>query len=148
MSWGKFFVITAGLLVFLWLMFCYVYGIFVLNDTIVPYPGTEIDEWLNEYYISGLISSLLGFVCSAVWFSIGNSYDGKSSLGIKFGIIWIVSIVFSVAVKFLVMPDFVEGAGLASVFIILLAPLLYYLSSLFAPANASKYIPPLSGLIH
>ena len=62
MSWGKFFVITAGLLVFLWLMFCYVYGIFVLNDTIVPYPGTEIDEWLNGYYISGLISGLLGFV--------------------------------------------------------------------------------------
>lgn len=148
MSWGKFFVITIGLLVFLWLLLCYAYGSFYLVDMVVPYPGTEIDEWLNGYYLTGAVSAVMGFVCAAIWFAMGNSYNGRSSLGIRYGIVWILSLLFSIGVYFLLMPEAQEGAGLSNVFVVVVAPLLYYLSSLFASPNAGKYIPPLSGVLH
>lgn len=148
MTWGSFIVKTVGFLVFLWLFLVFGYGNFFLMDTVVPVEGVELDEWMNAYRMCGGVSGLAGFICSAIWFSIGNSYAGEGGIGIKYYGLWILAAVLGVVCNFILLPGAVEGAGLASVFIILLPVLLYYLASIFAYAPAVKYIPLLAESLH
>ena len=148
MTWGSFIVKTVGLLVFLWLFLIFGYGNFFLMDTVVPVEGVEVDEWINAYRMSGGISALAGFLCSAMWFAIGNSYAGEGGITIKYYGLWILAAVLGVVCNFVFLPNAVEGAGLASVFVIILPVLLYYLASIFAYAPAVKYIPLLAESLH
>lgn len=148
MTWGSFIVKTVGLLVFLWLFLIFGYGNFFLMDTVVPVEGVEVDEWINAYRMSGGISALAGFICSAIWFAIGNSYAGEGGISIKYYGLWILAAVLGVVCNFVILPNAVEGAGLSSVFVILLPVLLYYLASIFAYAPAVKYIPLLAESLH
>lgn len=148
MNWGKFIVITLGLLVFFWLVMFFGYGNFFLMDMVVPAEGTEVDEWINAYRVCGGVSGLAGFLCATGWFAIGNNYAGESGIGIKYYGLWIVAAILGVVANFALFPAAVEGDGLASVFVILMPIILYYLASIFAYASPVKYIPLLADVFH
>lgn len=148
MTWSSFIVKTLGMLILLWLVLIFGYGNFSLVDTIVPVEGVEVDEWISSYRMCGGVSGILGFVCSAIWFAIGNSYAGEGGIGVKYYGLWIVAAILGVICNFVLLPGAVEGSGLASVFVILLPILLYYLASIFAYAPAVKYIPLLADSLH
>lgn len=148
MTWGSFTVKTLGLLVFFWLLMIFGYGNFFLMDTIVPVEGIEVDEWINGYRTCGGVSGLLGFICAAIWFAIGSGYAGEGGISIKYYALWILAAVLGVGCNFLLLPGSVEGSGLASLFVILLPILVYYLSSIIAYAPAVKYIPLLADTLH
>ena len=148
MNWVSFVVKTFVVLVVLWLLLFLCYGNLVLVDTVVPIEGIEVDEWISSYQMCGKVSGILGFICAAIWFQFGKNYAGESGIKVKFYALWIVSLVLSVLVNVIFFPDAVEGTGLAHVFVILMAPVLYWISSLFASAPAVKYIPSGAGLIH
>lgn len=148
MTWSGFAVKTLGLLVFFWLLMIFGYGNFFLMDTVVPVEGIEVDEWINGYRTCGGVSGLLGFICAAIWFAIGNGYAGEGGISIKYYGLWILAAVLGVGCNFVLLPGAVEGSGLASLFVILLPILVYYLSSIIAYAPAVKYIPLLADAIH
>jgi hypothetical protein len=148
MTWGKFFITSILIMLFVWGALFYAYGNFILIDTVVPFMGLEIEWWITWYFICGAISSVLGLVCSIAWYSVGNNYDGRSSLGVKYGVIALVSLALGLCVKIFLLPVTLDGGGWASEFVILSGFIVYYLSSLFAAPDAGKYIPPLSGLFH
>lgn len=50
MSWGKTIGISIIVSLLLWLALGYLYGEFMLADTVVPEKGVTIDEWLSCYY--------------------------------------------------------------------------------------------------
>lgn len=148
MTWGSFIVKTLGLLVALWLFLIFGYGNFVLMDTVVPVEGMEVDEWISAYRLCGGLSALAGFMCSALWFWIGDSFAGEGGISIKYYGLWILAAVLGVVCNFVFLPAAVDGAGLASVFIILLPILLYYIASIIAYASPVKYIPFLAEVLH
>lgn len=148
MNWVSFLVKTLLVLVVLWLLLFLGYGNFVLADTVVPVEGIEVDEWISSYQMCGIISGILGFICAAIWFQFGKNYAGESGIKVKFYALWIVSLVLSVLVNVIFFPEAVEGTGFAHVFVIVMAPVLYWVSSLVASAPAVKYIPKGAGLIH
>lgn len=148
MTWGSFFIKTVGLLVVLCLVFFYGYGNFFLADNVVPYEGMEVGEWLYMYNISGGLSGLAGLVCAAFWFWIGDAYSGESGVGVKYYGLMILSLILGLVIAFLVLPTALEGSGFASVFVVITAPLLYYLASVFAYASPVKYIPAGAEIFH
>lgn len=148
MSWGKFLITSILIMVFVWCGLFYAYGNFVLIDTVVPFMGQAIEWWITWYLICGFVSCILGLLCSIAWFCVGNSYDGRSSLGVKYGAIAIGSLALGLGVKIFMLLPTLDGGGLANEFIIVGGLVVFYLSSLFASPDAGKYIPPLSGLFH
>ncbi len=139
---------TLGLVVLLWLCAFYGYGNFILADSVVPVEGMEVEEWVYEYLVTGGISGILGFLCSAIWYYIGDNYAGESGIGIKYWFFFITSFVAGVVIAFLKMPPSIDGSGLSFIMVVLISTLTYYLSSLIASAEAVKYIPPLGEMLH
>ncbi|MDO4921879.1 MAG: hypothetical protein Q4E64_08675 [Phascolarctobacterium sp.] len=148
MTWGSFIVKTLGMLILLWLVLFFAYGNMFLVDTIVPVEGIDVDEWISSYKICGGISGLSGFICAAIWFFIGNGYAGEGGISIKFYALLILSIVLGLLCNFIFLPGAVDGSGLASVFVVVFPPVLYYLAGLFAYAPAVKYIPAGADTLH
>ena len=148
MTWGKFFVRTFIICLVLWLAAIYAYGNFVLADSIVPEQGTPIEDWLSSFYTAGGVSAVLGLLTSAIWFFLGKSYSGGAGIGVKFFLGWILAAALGAACAILLLAPAVDGKGAAFILIVLVAPLGYYLSSLFSCANAVKFIPPLANVIH
>lgn len=148
MSWGKFLVGALVLFIVFWLLLFFGYGNLVLADSVVPVEGMEVDEWLAGFRMCGGISGILGFICAAIWFYIGDGFAGESGISVKYYGWLIVSFFFGVATNFLFLPASQEGSGCASLFVIIFPMLLYYLSSLIVSAPQVKYIPPLGEVIH
>jgi len=148
MKWGSFLVKAIVILIVMWAIAIYVYGDFVLADSVVPERGVGIDEWLDSYYKAGAISAFWGLVCSCIWFYFGTHYSGGAGISIKFWVPWIVSLVLGIATAFFVIEKAVDGSGASFIFAALMAPVGYYLIALFDSAEAVKYIPPLGMMIH
>lgn len=148
MKWMLFLVKAVVIFFVLWLVFIYGYGDFFLSDTIVPEADVEIDEWLHDYYIAGGIAAVVGLICSAVWFYFGVNFSGGISAGAKHTILWIIAFIASFVVAFICIDTSQEGSGLSFFFVGFLAPVGYYLNSLFNSAEAVKFIPPLGEHIH
>lgn len=148
MNWGSFIVKTLGLLVVLALVLFYAYGNYVLIDSVVPAEGYEVGEWLNSYYTSGIASLVIGFICSAVWFFCGLNYTGGNGINVYYYGLLFISFVLSVVINFVLLIPAIEGSGLAGLFVVISAPVLYYLASIFAYAPAVKYIPAGAEFIH
>ena len=136
------------LFIVFWLLLFFGYGNLVLSDSVVLVEGMVVDEWLAGFRMCGGISGILGFICVAICFSIGDGFAGESGISVKYYGLLIVSFVFGVAANFLFLPASQEGSGCASLFVIIFPMLLYYLSSLIVSAPQVKYIPPLSEVIH
>lgn len=132
----------------LWALLIYVYGSFVLVDDIVPDTGIDIDEWMQSFYIAGGVSAVIGFICTAIWHWFGNSFAGEAGITGKYYLLWIVSLVGSFIAELVVVAPSQEGSGLAFFFVVLLAPLGFYINSLCNSAEAVKYIPPLAEKLH
>jgi hypothetical protein len=62
MTWGKFFITSILIMLFVWGALFYAYGNFILIDTVVPFMGLEIEWWITWYFICGAISSVLDLV--------------------------------------------------------------------------------------
>ena len=77
MSWGKFLVGALVLFIVFWLLLFFGYGNLVLADSVVPVEGMEVDEWLAGFRMCGGISGILGFICAAIWFYIGDGFAGE-----------------------------------------------------------------------
>ncbi len=148
MTWGSFSVKTLGLFVIFWLLLFFFYGNFFLMDTIVPAEGMEVDEWIDGFRKCGGASGALGFICSAIWFYVGDNYAGDSNINVKYYLFFILSFVLGIIVNFVMLPASVEGSGLASIFVVIFPVILYYLASLFAYAAPVKYIPFLAEALH
>ena len=147
-KWVSFFATAIVIFLVLWLLAIYVYGDFYLADNVVPEAGTEIDEWLHSYYLAGGIAALIGLICSTLWFYFGINFSGGIGIGAKHTILWLISIIGSFVVAFLVIDASQEGSGLSFFFVGLLAPVGYYPNSLFNSAEAVKFIPPLGEHLH
>lgn len=132
----------------LWALLIYVYGSFVLVDDIVPDTGIDIDEWMQSFYIAGGISVIVGMVCTGIWYYLGNSFAGEAGISGKFYLLWVLSLIGSFITEVVVVDPSQEGATLAFVCVVILAPLGFYLNSLWNSAEAVKYIPPLSEKVH
>lgn len=148
MTWGSFFVKTFGMLVVLYLVLFYGYADFVLADSIVPMEGMEIEEWISGYKIAGVASAIVALICSALWFWIGNDYTGDSGIGVKFYGLLLVSVILGIVVNVFMVPQSIDGSGLAAVYVVLYPAVVYYLSALFAYAAPVKYIPAGSESLH
>lgn len=148
MKWITFFVKSVVIFFVLWLLAIYLYGDFYLADNIVPEADVEIDEWLHSYYLAGGIAALAGLIFSTMWFYCGINYSGGSGIGITHTILWILSAIVSFLVAFFVIDAAQEGTGLSFFFVGFLAPVGYYLNSLFNSAEAVKFIPPLGERLH
>lgn len=134
--------------VVLWLIFIYAYGDFVLTDSIVPEKGVEISEWMDSYYFAGAVSAVIGLICAIIWYIFGINYAGEAGIVVKYRILLIVSIILGLGVAFVVILPAVDGSGLSLFFAWLIAPLTFYLNSLFNSAEAVKFIPPLGITVH
>lgn len=148
MNWGSFIVKTLGLLLLLACVLFYVYGDYVLIDSVVPAEGYEVGEWLNSYYTSGIASLVASFICSAIWFWRGQNYTGGNGISIFYYGFMGLSLVLGILINFVLLLPAIDGSGFASVFVVIAAPVLYYLASLIAYAPAVKYIPAGAELIH
>ena len=93
MSWGKFLVGALVLFIVFWLLLFFGYGNLVLADSVVPVEGMEVDEWLAGFRMCGGISGILGFICAAIWFYIGDGFAGESGISVKYYGLLIVSFV-------------------------------------------------------
>lgn len=148
MTWGSFFVKTLFMLVVLYLVLFYGYADFVLVDSVVPIEGMEIEEWITGYKASGVASAVVALICSALWFWIGDGYTGGSGIGIKFYGLMFVSFLLGIVVNVFMVPESIDGSGLAAAFVVLYPVFVYYLAGLFAYAAPVKYIPAGSESIH
>lgn len=148
MSWGKFAIRGIVTYLVLWCLLIYAYGSFYLTNNIVPEQGTEITTWINSYYLAGLLSAVLGFITSAIWFKIGKSYSGGMGIGTRYNLLWIASLVLGAVAAFFVILPSIDGSGLSFIFVTILAPIGYYISALIASASAVKYIPLFAESIH
>lgn len=148
MTWGSFIVKTLGLVVLLWTVLFYGYGSFVLVDNVVPIEGIEIEEWVSAYNITGLASGIVAFLCSAIWFYLGDNYTGESGIKIKYYGLMILNFVMAVVLVVVLLPKTIDGSGFSSFFVVVNALLVYYLSSIVASAGPVKYIPALSEAFH
>lgn len=148
MKW-VFFSVKAVLIFFiLWLLSIYLYGEFYLVDNVVPDVSIEVDEWLHSYYLAGAVSAITALICSTVWFYFGVNFSGGRSGSVTHTILWLVSFICGFIVALILIAPSQEGSGLSFFFVGLLAPLGFYLNSLFNSAEAVKFIPPLGSLIH
>lgn len=145
---AKFVVVTVGITILLFLVLIYGYGNFFLIDSIVPPQEMPVEEWLKGYFTAGGVSGLAGFLCSALWYYWGNNYTGGSDIKVKYWGALIVAAILGAVVAFYMIPARQEGEGLAFVAVTILPLLTYFLSSLFASADAVKYIPPLGEVVH
>jgi hypothetical protein len=148
MKWLAFLVKAIVIFLVLWLLVIYAYGDFLLADSIVPEVDEEIEEWLNSYYFAGVIAAFIGLICSSIWFYFGINFAGGMGISMKHTILWLISVIGSFIVAFIVIDPSQEGSGLSLLFVGLLAPVGYYLNSLFNSAEAVKYIPPLGEHLH
>lgn len=148
MNWGKFIAISLGLLIVLCGIFFWGYGTMVLYDNVVPLNNYPKDKWVYDYAFSGIVSAVGAFVCSAIWFAIGESYDGKSSVTAKYWILMAVSLIIAFGSLSFLTPAAATGTGISTSLVLAVAPIHYYLSSLLAPSESVKYIPPLGSVIH
>ncbi|WP_306537649.1 hypothetical protein [Megasphaera sp.] len=148
MKWVVFFVKAILIFFLLWMLAIYLYGDFYLADNVVPEADMEIEEWLHSYYLAGGIAAIVGLVCSAIWYYFGINFSGGMSVSVKHTILWLLAFFGSFIVAFLVIAPAQEGSGLSFFFVGFLAPVGYYLNSLFNSAEAVKFIPPLGNHLH
>lgn len=128
----------------------YFIGQFLVVDSIVPDVGISIDEWMESYNITVAVVAVIGFVCSCGWNIVGKNYAGESGINAKYMGIWCLSFVLSLGALIFILNPSQEGSTLADITIVLLAPLGYYISSLWSWSSESavKFIPPLGEKIH
>lgn len=148
MKWVTFLIKAVIFLLVLWGLLIYGYGEFFLSDSIVPEQGVEIGEWLNSYYFAGAICALVGLVCGCIWYWFGIHYAGGMGISLKYKIVFVAAIILGILSAFLFIMPAIDGQGLSMFFACLIAPLGYYLISLFDTAEAVKYIPPLGETVH
>ena len=144
MSWGKHLGITIFFALIMVALF-FVHAEFFLIDTIVP--GIIIEDWISNYEAAGIAASMLGVVTSAIWFFIGINHNGSSSIATKYLLLLVLSLILGGSTIFM-LDAAIDGAGCAKLFLPLGTTLIYYLSSLFASADAVRNVPPLSDVIH
>lgn len=126
----------------------YALGIFYLEDTIVPEKGVEISEWMDEFYICGWISIIIGSIFGGIWYWKGIKFDGTGNLTPWFWGLWIVSFIIAIVIAIAGLLAYVDGGLLAYIFVILASPIIYYVNTLINSAAAVKYIPFLAKKIH
>lgn len=148
MKWGSFLVKAFIIYLIMWCILIYGYGDFFLSDSIVPEKDVAIDEWLNSYYIAGAVSAVIAFICSCIWFYFGINYSGGHGISLKHKILWIIAALGGLLAAFLIIMPAVDGKGLSLLFAWIIAPLGYYIVSLFDSAEAVKFIPPFGESIH
>lgn len=148
MKWPAFLVKAALIFVVLWSVFIYAYGDFYLVDNVVPDTGIEIDEWMDSYYQAGGIAAVIGFILSVIWFYFGLHFSGGSGISLKYTVLWIISLIASFIVAFVFILPTQEGSGLSLFFVGFLAPVGFYLNSIFNSEGSVKYVPPLGEHIH
>lgn len=134
--------------VILWLLVVYLYGDFVLVDSVVPEKGIEISEWMDSYYFAGALSAIAGLICTIVWYVFGINYAGGAGIVAKYRILLIVSVVVGLIIAFVVILPAVDGSGLSLLLAWIVSPLVFYVNSLLNSAEAVKFIPPLGIMIH
>ena len=145
MSWGKTIGISIIVSLLLWLVLGYLYGEFMLADTVVPEKGVTIDEWLSYYYKAAVASAVIAILANIAWYAIGVNFSGGSGISMKYYLVLGASLVFGVIATFALMEPAVDGNGISTFLSIFLAPIGFYLDSVFASADAVKFIPPFRG---
>lgn len=145
MTLGKTLGISFIISLVLWLILGYVYGDFVLADSVVPEKGVTIDDWLSAYYLAVGAGAGIAFVANFFWYLAGVNFSGGSGISMKYYLILGLSLVFCVIATFFFMEPAVEGNGISTFLSIFLAPIGFYLDSVFASADAVKFIPPFRG---
>lgn len=145
MTLGKTLGISFIVSLVLWLIFGYVYGDFVLADSVVPEKGVTIDNWLSAYYLAAGISVIVAFLFNIVWYVKGINFAGGSGISTWYYVLWGFTLICSLGATFILMEPAVEGNGVSTFFAIFLAPVAFYLDSVFASADAVKFIPPFRG---
>lgn len=145
MSWGKTIGISIIVSLLLWLAFGYLYGEFMLADTVVPEKGVTIDEWLSCYYEAAGASAGIAILANIAWYAIGVNFSGGSGISMKYYLVLGAALVSGVIATFALMEPAVDGNGISTFLSIFLAPIGFYLDSVFASADAVKFIPPFRG---
>ncbi|MGO5131219.1 hypothetical protein [Mitsuokella jalaludinii] len=145
MTWGKTLGISFIVSLVLWLIFGYVYGDFVLADSVVPEKGVTIDDWLSAYYLAAGISAFFAWVFNIAWYIMGVNFAGGSGISTRYYVLWGLTLILGLGAAFGFMEPAVEGNGVSTFFAIFLAPMAFYLDSVFASADAVKFIPPFRG---
>ena len=84
MSWGKTIGISIIVSLLLWLVLGYLYGEFMLADTVVPEKGVTIDEWLSYYYKAAVASAVIAILANIAWYAIGVNFSGGSGISMKY----------------------------------------------------------------
>lgn len=119
-----------------------------LEDNIVPEKGIEISEWMDQYYFCGGISIIIGILCSAIWYWKGIKYNGNGKMARWFWGLWFLSLVIAIIIDVAGLFAYVDGGLLATIFVILAPPVIYYVNTLWSSPAAVKYIPFLAKKIH
>ena len=150
---GEYYVKTAGrrlLFIVLLALLTFALGFAVLGGRVVPADGMTIEKWLQRFYLCGGLSLLLGVVCAAVWFGKGLFYDANSGRQMRplyYGL-GALTLAGAVLLGFLVLPRTHEWGLPAQLWLVLIAPLYYYLDSVFAGAYPVQFVPPLARVLY
>jgi hypothetical protein len=148
MKWVTFLVKAVVIFLVIWGILIYGYGELFLSDSVVPEQGVAIQEWLNYYYFAGIISVIIGLFCSCIWFWFGINFSGGMGISAKYMILFVVAIILSIISAFVIILPATDGKGLSFIFASIVAPIGFYLVSLFDTAEAVKFIPPLGETVH
>lgn len=148
MNWVKFLAKAVMIYLILWIVCVYVPGEFYLSDIVVPVKDVEISEWMDSYFLAGGVVAIVTFIFSMIWFFIGDRYTGEEGIRAKHNLLWLLATIASIVIPFILVEDFQDGGHISYVFIFLIAPIGFYINSLFNSAAEVKYIPPFAQKIH
>jgi hypothetical protein len=150
---GEYYVKTAArrlLFIVLLALLTFALGFLLLGGRVVPADGMTIETWLQRFYLCGGLSLLLGLVCAGIWFGKGLFYDansGKKITSLYYGL-GAVTLVGAVLIAVAVLPRAYEWGVPAQIWLVLLAPVYYYLDSVFAGAYPVQFVPPCARLLY
>jgi len=125
-------------------------GYFFLSAQTVPAGGLTIENWLQHYYLCGLGSLLWGLLGAGVWFYRGLSYDaltGPKLAPLYYGLLFL-TLAGAALIAFTLLPSAYEFSLPAQLWLLLAAPLCYYLDSVFAGAYPVQFFPPYARLLY
>lgn len=148
MNWVKFLAKNILFFLVLWMICIYGVGDFYLSENVVPVKGVSVSEWMSAYYTAGTASAIVGFIFSLLWFVIGSRYTGGSGIAAKHTLLWGVCTILGIGVAFVILEGAQEGMVAAYLDIFFIAPIGYYMNSLFNSAAEVKFIPPMATKIH
>ena len=117
---------------------------------VVPAYGLALESWLQRFYMCGLVSLLCGLAVAAFWFKEGLTYDQAGGRPIEkiYKLCGLGAVAAGLVVAGILLPRAYEWGLAAQLWLVLLAPAVYYLDSIFAGAYPVQFVPPFAKLLY